>query len=91
MVTRSKKEYGLGLRRLDNMNKACIMKLGWKLHNNPNELWCKVLKGKYNYTNPLDHTNHKGIDSSLWKIIKKIEPYLYERGSRSIMDGRSID
>lgn len=38
---------GLGLRKLDKMSRACIMKLGWRLKHNPNDLWCKVLVMKY--------------------------------------------
>ncbi|WJX55356.1 Protein DETOXIFICATION 41 [Trifolium repens] len=46
-VTKPKYCGGLGLRRLDVMNQACILKLGWKLASGANDLWCKVMRGKY--------------------------------------------
>jgi hypothetical protein len=36
-VTKPKCQGGLGLRRLDVMNQACILKLGWKLVSGANE------------------------------------------------------
>lgn len=36
-VNRANEEGGIGLRRLDMMNKACIIKLGWKMYDKPDE------------------------------------------------------
>ncbi|MCI11192.1 putative ribonuclease H protein, partial [Trifolium medium] len=38
---------GLGIRKLDVMNNACLMKLGWNYQGGSDDLWCKVLRGKY--------------------------------------------
>jgi hypothetical protein len=58
----------LGLRRLDIMNKVCLMKLGWELNQNGSGLWSVVLKGKSergvgNFVN----AQAKNNDSSLWR------------------------
>lgn len=34
---------GLGLRDLETVNKACLMKLGWSLQVNKDSLWSKLL------------------------------------------------
>jgi hypothetical protein len=39
-VTLPKDSGGLGLRRLDTMNKACIGKLGWSLYSGASDFWC---------------------------------------------------
>jgi hypothetical protein len=43
VVTTPKWLGGLGLRKLENMNKACILKLGWKVYSGANDFWCQVL------------------------------------------------
>jgi hypothetical protein len=60
---------------MDAMNKACLLKWGWKLKLNVTDLWSNVLRGKY--------IRHGGIferckstDSSLWKALVKLSPNL---------------
>jgi hypothetical protein len=43
MITKPKELGGLGLRRLDIMNQACLLKLGWKFFLGANDLWFEVL------------------------------------------------
>lgn len=38
---------GLGIRRLYDMNRALIAKLGWLLSKNPNSLWSWIILAKY--------------------------------------------
>ena len=47
VVTKPKLRGGFGIRRLEKMNEACLLKLGWKLRSGDNNLWSMVLKGKY--------------------------------------------
>jgi len=51
-----KNEGGLGIKRPHDMNDAILMKMLWNLINNPNDLWCKVLYGKYGKNNDLGVT-----------------------------------
>lgn len=46
-VTQPKKNGGLGIRCTRDMNKAFMTKLGWRLLNEENSLWAKVLTDKY--------------------------------------------
>jgi len=56
VVTRPEDVGGLGLRKLLTvMNQACLLKLAWGLYNGKNDLWCKVLKGKYDCGHQLDN------------------------------------
>ncbi|KAK2459136.1 TMV resistance protein N [Trifolium repens] len=65
------------------------MKLGWKLQQGSNDLWSRVLIGKYGrgVTN-LNHAPAKSTDSSLWKAIASVLPWLAEKSCRAIGDGR---
>lgn len=46
-LCRPKVEGGLGLRRMQDMNKAFTMKLAWGILNNNSSLWVEFLKAKY--------------------------------------------
>lgn len=46
-ITKPKMYGGLGLRKLDMMNKTCISKLSWKIICNSDNLWYRVLRSKY--------------------------------------------
>lgn len=85
-MTTSKEEYGLGLRNLENMNTTCIMKLVWKSHDNEDELWCKVMKNKYQVTNR-NSLSRKGWDSKLWRDIVKVDAQVQHLGNWCIGDG----
>ena len=42
-VTKEKSKGGLGIRKMQHMNKALMAKLGWKLLTDRNKLWVRVL------------------------------------------------
>jgi len=65
MITRPKDMEGLGLRRLSIRNKACILKLGWKMQTGDQDFWCKVLRGKYQRSEDVNGVVAKPSDSSL--------------------------
>ena len=46
-VTQVKGHGELGIRRMHNMNKAFMAKLGWKILNDKGRLWVQVLSRKY--------------------------------------------
>ena len=66
LVTLPKALGGLGIRRLVNMNKACLMKLGRAIRSGTEALWIDVIRGKYGRDHPnFDRVSAKGQDSSL--------------------------
>ncbi|KAK2379785.1 Polynucleotidyl transferase, ribonuclease H superfamily protein [Trifolium repens] len=71
------------------MNQACILKWGWKMLLNPNEMWCNVLKGKYGRQGTIFERS-KPIDSTLWKAIVRLAPHLENYCFWVVNDGHSV-
>jgi hypothetical protein len=87
-VTQPKALGGLGLRNLQIMNSACLMKLGWELRSGNEALWCRVIRGKYERVNIANDTIIvKAYDSSLWKAIVKLWPNFIQFQYCSVGDG----
>lgn len=80
IITKSKISGGLGLGKLDVMSIACIMKLGWKILSNADDLWCKVMKNRYKCGDIHDIIKYRGSNSGLWKEIAKFVPYIMSAG-----------
>ncbi|CAJ2653650.1 unnamed protein product [Trifolium pratense] len=90
IATKPKSLGGLGLRRLDVMNRACLMKLGWDLSRGSNGMWCAVLRGKYGRgVTDMMKVSAKTADSSLWKNLVQLMPWIEAHYCRSIGNGRT--
>jgi hypothetical protein len=87
-ITQPKECGGLGLRNLQSMNEACLMKLGWSLMSEEYSLWGQVLIGKYGRSgwSQGDFTVTSN-DSPLWKAIAKSWTKLEAHRYWSIGDG----
>lgn len=68
-ITLSKPLGGSGLRDLNVLNQVCLMKLGWNMLNHSNDLWCQVLRRKYNIQDNTKSLNSQSTDSSLWRDV----------------------
>jgi hypothetical protein len=75
-ITAPKWMGGLGMRKLEDMNTACLSKLGWKVQAESNELWCNVLRNKYKRGEMQNNMVVKASDSSLWKALQRIRPLI---------------
>ncbi|CAI0626807.1 unnamed protein product [Linum tenue] len=87
-----KHQGGLGLRTARSLNLAFMIKLAWKILNNKDELWVKVLQGKYFHQREgrilgMKSSNH----SSLWRGICKGFPMMQQATVWSIRDGRTTE
>lgn len=51
ILCKSKEDRGLGLRRSEDMNKAMLTKLAWRLINEEEAAWCKIMRPKYGQDN----------------------------------------
>jgi hypothetical protein len=91
MVTRPKNNGGLGLRRLNIMNKVCILKLGRKIQTGANDFWCEVMIGKYKCDAADGTVVAKATDFHLWKSIVNLWSYLDAHSWWTIGDGQTID
>jgi hypothetical protein len=90
-MTKPKQCGGMGFRKLQAMNEACLMKMGWSLMVGENSLWGQVLLGKYGRESWNQGKVTTGIgDSALWKAIVKSWPNLEEHRVWSIRDGRQV-
>lgn len=80
-VTKPKDNGGLGIRRLRDMNKAFMAKLGWKLLTKQDKLWVHVFRAKYmNNKNGITHTRTKQVASNAWRGIIQAIPLIEGAG-----------
>jgi hypothetical protein len=91
-MTQPKSCRGLGFRKLNSMNEACLMKIGWSLMTGEHSLWGEVLLGKYgrggwSQRKIIVNSN----DSPLWKALAKSWPKLEHHRCWSIGDGSTAD
>lgn len=89
-ITKAKSDGGLGMRDLNTMNQTCIMKLGCKIINVEDDLWCKVLRHKYKVDRIDGNLQAKSSDSNLWKAIAKTSNKLLDVSIWRIGDGHMI-
>lgn len=73
------------------MNDACFLKTGWRLLQEKDAMWSKVLISKYGRnTNLEDHIVAKPTDSILWRDMSKFSPKLISNCSLALRNGDSI-
>lgn len=82
---------GLGLRHLDQLNTAFLMKLGWNLLTNPNSLWGQVVQAKYFPNQHLLCTSPKQSNSWGWKSICRTLSLIRESVFFSLGSGEHIN
>lgn len=73
------------------MNKACILKLGWKIQNNNGESWCDIVWGKYDIKDNNRDILMKPTYSSLQKSIAKVWPRMNKYNMQSIGDNIDVN
>ncbi|XP_019179021.1 PREDICTED: uncharacterized protein LOC109174222 [Ipomoea nil] len=84
-VTLSKDNEGLGLKKLEQMNHAFMAKLGWRILQNENCLWIRLLKAKYSISSDdFDTWQPKKNMSPLWKGILRSR-YILRKGIKRIV------
>jgi hypothetical protein len=91
MVTKPKDCGGLGLRRLDVMNQACILKLSWKLASGAKDWWCDIFRGKYDCRALTGDITVKNSASSLWKSMVRFSPQLNNLCFWVVGDGTDVE
>ncbi|KAF7840571.1 putative ribonuclease H protein At1g65750 family [Senna tora] len=86
------KERGLRIRPLRKMNSAMLMKLGWRLIDDKDSLWARVIRAKYHCGNDLIPIVKNKMDGScVWKSICGVWNEM-EQGLRwNIGDGSKVN
>jgi hypothetical protein len=91
-ITKPKECGGLGLRKLQSMNEAYLMKMGWSLMNGEDTLWGSVLIGKYGRAGWSQGSITSSANGSyIWKAIAKCWPTLELHRCWSVGDGNKTN
>ncbi|XP_026434040.1 uncharacterized protein LOC113331560 [Papaver somniferum] len=80
-------EGGLGIRQLEVINRAMLMKLCWKIQNGKNE-WAKFFQGKFQDKNGNWIEYYK--KSSIWPGIKWVAADVFDHSRCLVGDGKNI-
>ncbi|CAI8600904.1 unnamed protein product [Vicia faba] len=72
------------------MNQFCIMKLGSKIINGDDDLWCNIMRCKYKVEDNRGVLQEKRVNSNMWKAIVKTSPNLIDVGLWHIGEGNHI-
>jgi len=79
MVARPKDQGGLGIINTKLMNECLLVKWIWKIMQEPNELWFKILQANYMDSRGLFHSKVKG-SSQFWQGLHKVK-HLFKWGA----------
>lgn len=80
-ILRPKCEGGLGIRKTQDVNAALLVKLGWKIIKEPDNLWTKVVSAKYLTKEDFLDVKKSATASRIWKYVL-VHRYLLKRGIR---------
>lgn len=78
---------GLGLKNLETMNEALLMKMLWRLAAGSNALWAEQLRGKYLLSSDLWHSNRLYRCTNFWRGILVLRPQLERLVTWNLGDG----
>lgn len=80
------------MRKMNDMNKALLLKLVWGLLVNKGEMWVSMLKAKYNWNDECIQKNFKGRKgSNLWRCIAKIWHLVLPEMTQAIGNERGVN
>ncbi|KAJ1433127.1 Ribonuclease H-like superfamily [Sesbania bispinosa] len=90
IITRSKREGGLGFRDFQALNIAHLAKQASRILSNPNSLWAKVLKGIYHPNQDFLNAKKGRRPSWVWASIIDGRDFMRRNGRWSIANGEDI-
>ncbi|CAN1132549.1 Transposon TX1 uncharacterized 149 kDa protein [Linum perenne] len=89
ILTKPKREGGLGFRNFRMFNLALLAKQGWRLTNNPDQLWAKLIKGLY-YKDKNFMEAEKGKNASwIWASLCDAREVLHKGVRKNNVSGRN--
>ena len=89
-VCRPKSEGGLGIRRNEDVNKALIIKLGWRILTDNDSIWAKIMRDKYVKNNNFFRISKKEGDFIVWKEVINHKKYIGVDLKWCVGDGRKV-
>ncbi|KAL0016011.1 hypothetical protein SO802_003080 [Lithocarpus litseifolius] len=81
---------GFGLKKFKYMNQAMLNKHYWRLCQNPNSLFAKIVKAKYFPTSSIQEDRAKPHHSWVWRNIIKAEHPFMREGKWIVGNGYNI-
>lgn len=90
-LTQSKRDGGLGLRDLHCFNTALLVKLGWRILNNPQGLLSRILLGKYCHSSTFLDVHCASSVSNGWGSVLLGRDLLKQNLGWVIGNGKSIN
>ena len=82
---------GLGMRDMELVNIAMLLKLAWRFIIDPRALWVRVLSSKYLRYDDFWSINANSSNSDLWKSLFSIRHIMYQYSCWSIGRGDKIN
>ncbi|CAN1154439.1 Putative ribonuclease H protein At1g65750, partial [Linum perenne] len=89
ILTKPKKDGGLGFKNFRLFNLALLAKQGWRIINNPDHLWVRMLKGLYFKDTDFLNAKKGKRASWIWASLCDAREVLSLGARRNIMDGAS--
>ncbi|XVF75341.1 hypothetical protein PTKIN_Ptkin13bG0180300 [Pterospermum kingtungense] len=90
-VLKPKEVGGLGIKCLTSMNLAFMAKLGWRMLNERNTPWVRVLEAKYIHHDINLHSfQSKHMSSNVWKGISRVATTLVKGTQLLVGNGKNI-
>nr|KAJ0193295.1 hypothetical protein LSAT_V11C800404310 [Lactuca sativa] len=80
-----RKKGGVGIGSFKAFNYALLLNWRWRLHNNSNSIWAKVITAIHGLNDGLDHMKKKPNGLSVWISLSKLFHYLHERNIVSFL------
>ena len=90
MLGRAKQDGGLGLRNFEAFNDALLAKQCWRIINEPNSLWARVLKARYFPKVSFLDANLGGRASWAWSSLLAGRDLLLKGAHWQIMSGKGV-
>ncbi|XP_062005568.1 uncharacterized protein LOC133722711 [Rosa rugosa] len=90
-LCKSKADGGIGFKELLTFNKALLAKQCWRLINNPNSLWCRVLKARYFHQSSFLKAKNGSRPSWIWNSLIAGRETIIENACWQVGNGESID
>ena len=89
-VRRPKSKEGLGIRSYEDVNKATITKLGWRILTDNDSIWARIKREKYIKNNNFFRIPKKKGDSIVWREVINHRKYIGVGLKWCIGDGRKV-
>ncbi|KAJ1389468.1 Ribonuclease H domain [Sesbania bispinosa] len=90
-ITKAKRVGGIGFKEFELMNIAHLAKQAWRVYQNPDSLWVKILKGIYFPDCDFLRAKKKRGSSWAWSSLILGKDFLISNGRWIIGNGSNID